>query len=260
MEPSRIRRADEVGAHGRALLGADPARCGGVVQPIATWLDREGGRYALRIRATTPRSENDFFLLNLARARSEAILTTGGILREEPNVTHALGGPGKLPEALAAWRRDTLGLREPPLLLVLSGGRGLDPEHPAFRASARPVLFVPEAAAPELESTFGGIAEVVGSPATGSREAIGWLRAEGLRRITVEAGPTASRNLYSPPSLVDEVWRSTYLEHELLGEVIGPRVEDPVASAILETTGAATMSEPSGDWRFERLVLSSQPA
>ena len=255
MEPSQVRDADEVRALGSALLGVDPALATGVVQPMATWTARDGTRYALKILDSTPRSENDFFLLNLARARSEAILTTGAILRAEPGVTHALGGPGAVPEALAAWRRNTLGLKESPLLVVLSSGRDLAPGHPAFRAPVRPVLFVPESAAAGLAKRFGTSAEVASADTTGSREAVAWLRARGIGRITVEGGPTSTLPLYQKPGCVDELWRSTYLEHELLDRVIGARVDVPDEADVVETTGGKVVSEASGDWRFERLRL-----
>ena len=255
MEPSQVRNADEIRTLGGTLLGIDPALVDGVVQPTATWLAQDGTRFALKILDATPRSENDFFLLNLARARSEAILTTGAILREEPGVTHALSGPGNLPEALADWRRSSLGLKELPLLVVLSSGRGLDPEHPAFRAPVRPVLFVPEEAADELARRFRGLAEIAAAPTTGSREAVAWLLSQGANRISVEAGPSSARALYEAPGMIDELWRSTYLEHELLGDVIGPRVEVPGEGSVAETTGGRVVREPSGDWRFERLRL-----
>lgn len=255
MRPREIRTSEDVTILGSEILGVDPASTAGCVQTMATWLDPNGARVALRICAATPRSETDFFLLNLARARADAILTTGNILREEPDVTHALQGPGAVPEALADWRRNVLGLRDPPWLLVLSSGRSLPPTHPAFRASVRPVLFVPEEAAAELSERFEGIARVEGVARTGAREAVAWLRANGATRLTIEAGPTASSSLYDAPSLVDEVWRSTYQEHELLNDVIGPSLlPDPALDTLLPVrTGGATIREPSGPWFFERL-------
>ena len=254
MRPSDVRTAEDVSILGTELLGVDPAVAGGCLQTVATWLDGTGTRVALRICEATPRSETDFFLLNLARARAEAIVTTGRTLREEADVTHALQGPALVPDALAEWRRNVLGLGEPPLLLVLSSGRGLEPDHPAFHAPLRPILFVPEAAAAPLRARFEGSAAVEGRPRTGARQAVEWLRAQGATRITVEAGPSASAALYEEPCLADELWRSTYLEHELLSEVVGPAlVPDAHLDGLLPVrTGGETVREPSGPWRFER--------
>ncbi len=259
MRPREVQSAADVTGLGTELLGADPAAATGCVQTLATWLDRDGGRVALRICEATPRSEADFFMLNLARARAEAIVTTGSILREEADVTHAPKGPAAVPEALADWRRSVLGLREPPLLLVLSSGRGLSPDHPAFAAPVRPVLFVPEAIAGALASQFEGRAAVEGAKQTGAREAVEWLRARGAERITVEAGPSASAPLYERPCSIDELWRSTYLERELPQEIIGPTLlPDSELDALLpDHTAGATVREPSGPWRFERLSATA---
>ncbi len=259
MRPRDIRSSDDITILGSELLGIDPAATAGCVQTMATWLDPDARRVALRISAATPRSETDFFLLNLARARAEAIVTTGNILREETEVTHTLQGPGSLPEALADWRRNVLGLREPPWLLVLSSGRALEPDHPTFRAPVRPVLFVPEEAAAALAERFEGTAQVEGAARTGAREAVAWLRANGAANVTVEAGPTASAPLYDEPCLVDEIWRSTYQEHELLQDVIGPALlpDAAVESRLPVLTGGATIIEPSGPWFFERRAARS---
>jgi riboflavin biosynthesis pyrimidine reductase len=259
MRPRDIKSSGDVTILGSEILGIDPALTTGCVQPMATWLDPEGARVALRICDATPRSETDFFLLNLARARADAILTTGNILREEPNVTHTLQGPGSVPEALADWRRNVLGLRDPPWLLVLTSGRSLDPDHPAFKTSVRPVLFVPEDAAPGLTERFGGMAQVEGVARTGAREAVDWLRENGAERITIEAGPSASASLYDEPIVIDEIWRSTYQEHELLRDVIGPTLRpDRTLDALLPSrTGGVIIREPSGPWLFERLSVAS---
>ena len=262
MRARDLQSADDVAILGTELLGVDPARAAGVVHALASWVDAGGNRFALRIHAATPHSDTDSFLLNLARARAEAIVTTGAILREEPGVTHALQGPGHGPEALAAWRRDVVGLHEPPILLVLSSGRRIDPEHPAFRAPVRPVLFVPEAAAPALEAAFRPSARVAASAQTSARSAVDWLWREGIARITVEAGPGAAAALYRRPCEIDELWRSTYLEHELLREVIGPAVARDVELArdFSTVTGGSVVQEASGAWKFERWARPSAPS
>jgi hypothetical protein len=98
----------------------------------------------------SPKSATDFFLLNLARARADAIVTTGKILRDEPAVEHRLQGADGEPAALAAWRRERLGKREPPCSVVLTTGREIDLFHPLFRSAPRVIILTGESAAGAL--------------------------------------------------------------------------------------------------------------
>lgn len=255
MQPEDVRTASDVGALGRELLDEDPARAAHVLHVASVWRGDDGAARVLRIGPATPRSRHDRFLLALARARAEAIVTTGRILREEPALTHGPVGPAPLRAALEAWRRERLALEAPPWLLVLSSGRGLDPAHPAFHGAARPILFVPAAAAAGLRDRFGatevGIATV---PAPSLRLALDHLRDLGARRITIEAGPTTARALYEAPVAVDELWRASYR---------GPRPDDGVIgesfasdarceAALPLGTRPVVREEASGAWSFER--------
>ena len=255
MLPEDVRTPADVAALGRELLGDDPARAGRVLHVASVWRDRGGVAHVLRIGAKTPRSRHDTFVLALARARAEAILTTGKILREEPALTHGLLGPPALRAALAAWRRERLVLALDPWLLVLSSGRGLDPRHPAFHAPLRPVLFVPAAAATGLRERFAeSDVRVASVPAPDVRLALDHLRRLGARRITIEAGPTTARALYEEPARVDELWLTTYEGARPDEEVIGePFVDDArLGTALPEAAAAASRDESSGRWSFAR--------
>jgi len=255
MGPDDVRTPADVVALAKELLGADPARAGRVLHTASVWRDAHGVVHVLRIGPTTPKSRCDSFLLGLARARAEAIVTTGKILREEPEVTHAIFGTPELRAALSAWRRERLVLALDPWLLVLSSGRGLDPAHPAFHARLRPVLFVPAAAATGLRERFADTdVRVVAPPETSLRGALDHLRRLGARRITLEAGPSSTRELYTDPARVDELWLSTWLGTSPPAGVIGePFVDDAsLAAALPDASTPAGREESSGPWRFER--------
>jgi len=253
--PEDVRTPADVTALGRELLGDDPARASRVVHVAAVWRDPDGVARVLRIRPETPKSRHDVFLLSLARARAEAIVTTGRILREEPALTHGLRGPAELRAALAAWRRERLVLGHEPWLLVLSSGADLDPLHPAFHGKLRPLLFVPSVEAAHLRERFAATdVRVASVPRPSARLALDHLLRLGAKRITIEAGPTAARELYDQPPRVDELWLATYLGAPPPPEVIGePLVDDARLAAVLPSASMpVTRDEPSGPWRFER--------
>lgn len=257
MQLTEIKSAAQVRAFARQLFGADPADAGGVLQTSATWRDLAGARRVLLINDATPRSATDFFVLNLARARAEAILTTGRILRDEPTLQHALQGPAKLVTALRSFRHDLLGQNFAPWLLVLSSGRALDPAHPAFNsAGLRPLLLVPDTAPRQLARDFAGTAEVLRDAQAGPRRAIALLRERAVQRITVEAGPATARSLYEQPALVDELWRSTCEAPALPAGVAGAAFlsDEELARALPHRSGGAVRREESGRWRFERFT------
>jgi len=250
-----VRTPADVSALGRELLGDDPARVGRVLHVASVWRDENGVARVLRIGPHTPRSDHDRFLLTLARARAEAIVTTGRILREEPALTHGLLGSPELRAALAAWRRERLVLEAKPWLLVLSSGRGLDPEHPAFSGPTRPLLFVPADAAAELRERFARTdVRVASLPKPSVRLALDHLRRLGARRITIEAGPTTARELYEEPPAVDELWLATYAGETLAADAIGePFVDEArLFAALAAGSPPAVREERSGLWLFTR--------
>ncbi len=225
----------------------------GVSQVVAVWRSGDDNT-VMRICEETPRSELDFFALNVARARAEAIVTTGQILRDEPDLRHSLQGPGAIPLALAAWRRQRLGLVDPPWVVVLTSGRGLDPDHSVFAAPVRPVVFTDPAGARRLEGSLPGKVELVSHEEPSARALVDWLRSSrGVRRISFEAGPSVASGLYEPPGVVEEILLSSHLEPEIPPSVRGGRFLDRAElEDRFERRSGARVRQDTGWWSFER--------
>ncbi len=235
-----------------------PRTTAGLLQPIAVYRPRLGAFRVLRITPETPRSDYDQFSLMVSRARADAILTSGQNLRLEPHGTHTLQGPGNLPEDLAAWRREKLGKTSPPHLLVLTRGRDLDLDHPAFKYNGRIFIFTTEESAFALEAAAAerGI-EVVGAAEPSPASAVEFLRQElGAATISVEAGPTVARQLYDPV-IVDEIQLSIFDPPDpaaLPGSVRGPFFLDQRRlEELYRWSPGFSETTADGVWTFYRL-------
>lgn len=209
----------------REIYGDDLLAPAGVVHVTSAWSDPDGRLFTLRIGSLTPRSATDFFALELARARADAIVTTGQILRDEPGLTSDLTDP-----ELLAWRRERLEKSVPPLSLVLSRDTGLDRSHPLFAAS-----------------------EAVVRNAS-LRDSLGWLRDErGITSVAIEAGPSTTRALYEEPVVVDELMLSICRVPSLPAGVRGGELFELAAlDRIFGQRSACTREEESGTWSFLR--------
>jgi riboflavin biosynthesis pyrimidine reductase len=227
---------EEVDHRAERLYDAAPRAMRGVLHVVAVG----GDRRVMRIGPTTPKSPTDLFVLWLSRARVDAILVSGAVLRAEPELSY------EMPALFRAHRR-ALGLSGTPRLAVLSGG-DVPLGHPAL--AGRPIVLTSTPAAgrawpPELD--------VVGLPAPSARAAIAHLAGLGYRSVSIEAGPRTAVPLYEPPLAIDEL---------LLSVFEGPIDESLdagafLAEAELEARGLERLSqrrlaEPSGPWRFER--------
>lgn len=225
----------------------------GVVHVVSTWFDGESHR-VIRITPRSPKSETDAFVLNLARARADAIITTGRILRDEPDLEYAL--PPAWAGSLTAWRRDVLGRVSPPRVVVLTAGRGIDPDHPTFHGWAAPVVVTAPDAARALRRDLPSHVHVIGLASTSVRDVISWCRAEGARTISIEAGPSTARALYADPVSVDELSWSQFcapdLPHDMRGGVAFSR--SPDEGPLHRTAPPVVLEEISGRWRFSRHI------
>lgn len=223
----------------------------GVLHVVATWFDGQAHR-VIRIAPQSPKSETDFFVLSLARARADLILTTGRILRHEPELTYSL--PPRWAAGMQRWRAEVLGRTAPPRVAVLTSGRDLDPEHPALHGWATPVIVTTSDATRALASRLPGHVDVIGLESTAPREVIDWARVDGARTISIEAGPSTARALYAEEPLVDELSWSQFLEPELPSSLRGGVLFEraPGTAELRRTAAPLERTENSGQWRFSR--------
>jgi len=249
-----LKNAGEISERLRSLYGEDPAEACGVLHAAAVWRSPEGVLRVIRIGPGCPASETDEFVLRSARMRSQALVTTGRILRAEPDVTHI-----EQDTALLAWRRDQVGRSEPPRSVVLTSGRHLDLHHPLLKTGHRPMIVSDEGAAESLRlaARKAGLAvEVVGRPRPSIRDTLSLLEGQGCQTILVEAGPTTATPLYDEPVRVDELLLSVH-DAETLDDVwTGPQfVGLRQLEAIFERRSVpASRRELGGQWTFHRLT------
>lgn len=230
-----------------ALYSDELPRRAGVVHVASVWSAPDGARFNMRIGPETPKSPTDAFVLSLARARADAIVTTGRILREEPLLGSADFARDRF--GLEAWRRDAMGRVGPPLVVVLSRGVGIDLGHPVFAAGPT-LIWTGEAAAADLAPQAEGRGiEVIGRAAPGLLDAIHHLRADrGLESVVVEAGPSTSAVLYEKPGDIDELMLSQCHAATLPDGVRGRRFprSDTLERVNLCEQSRVTREEPSG--------------
>jgi riboflavin biosynthesis pyrimidine reductase len=252
-----VRQASDIPPIVRAIYGTDLPLDAGVIHPTAVWRAPDDSYLTLKLNSETPPSRHDRFVLNLARARADALLTTGKILRDEPALVTDLIGDGPERSALLAWRREFLGRTEPPVVLVLTSGQNLDLEHPIFRGWAKPVLFTTHSAAEGLvPAALGRSIEVVSHENPSVHEALRHLRDTlECRTVSIEAGPTTSRLLYHPPAEVDELLLSIYQGSTLAESVRGSAFLSPldIRNIFGHRSVPCPVEEPSGPWSFQRL-------
>lgn len=244
-----------------SLLGEDPGPDEGVLHVASAWRRPSSGLTVLRIGDSTPRSRSDTFLLAAMRARADAVLTTGAILRAEPQTTLELPGPAETVRALAAWRREVLGRRCPPIGMVLTRGRELDLGHPFFDGPGRRMVLTGKSQAFVLRRSAPRRVKVVGDPAPDVRRAVDLLqRGEGARTVLVEAGPSAATALYASPAVVDELVLALWEGRQLPPGVAGgelPRL-DRLVALFARRSPPVSVDEASGRWTFQRFRRASE--
>jgi riboflavin biosynthesis pyrimidine reductase len=245
MTPREVASADDVLALARTLLGASFVPPRGVVQTCA--VDRAD--HVIRIGHAAPKSAHDFFLLHLARASADVIVTTGQILRDEPTLRYDLEGEGALPAALHAYRAKHA--TKPPRAKVVVLSRGdVSLDHPALAGWAEPVIATASATLARDASARGiRVLTHEGDSASLVRA----LRAVHAT-VSVEAGPNASGALYKGASRdVDSLYLSRF-HGELSETARGASFlgRDALEARFRERSKAHEVSEPSGLWSFVR--------
>ena len=235
------------------LFGDPLLEPAGVAQVASVARDDRGRLALLRAGAGAPASETDRFVLEVSRARADVIVTTGKILREEPELRLDLG------KASAHWRAAELGKTRPAQLLVLTSGRELPVRHPVFSGPGAVVIFTDDGGAETLKRRdFALRPEIVTHAAPSLRAASAFAQQRGAETVSIEAGASSSAPLYASPLGLDEL---------LLGVFLGALDEAQLAERLppLETLQrllpvgrpGIEVREPSGSWRFYRMLRSA---
>ncbi|HIK86266.1 MAG TPA: hypothetical protein EYG08_14260 [Myxococcales bacterium] len=225
----------------------------------------------LAIGPTSPPSETDRFILGLARARADFILTTGSVLRAEPDLVHAYSEDAELDQALRAWRRRVLPRDGEPGLVIVSYSGDVPQDHPCLAASRTGIIWTSKHGRNRLGSSVGhfkveeGIVENPKGAECGDpnirqslRELVEFLRVRySARTILIEAGPTLSHAFYARPLgdglRMDELLLSRF-EGDVPHEALGPAFEseETIDRLFSDPRTRRTVREPSGRWYFER--------
>ncbi len=229
-------------ARATELYGEPLGPMRGVLHVVAVAREEDGLR-VMWIGEHSPKSDTDFFALQLARARVDAILVSGSVLRAEPGLRYDLVGGG-----WDAYR----GGRPPPLLCVLTRRGGLPASHPVWGSWARPFVFTGDDAPLELPAHVPVVRVREPTP----RGAIHHLvRERGCASVSIEAGPRVALPLYDAPSVVDELMLSTF-EGELDPRARGAAFleEAELATELERVAPPFAVEEPSGPWTFRRFL------
>lgn len=238
------------------LYGDDLVADAGVLHVSSGWHDPAGTLRSLKIVEDTPRSSTDAFVLGLARARADAIVTTGRILRAEPELAHDLGSG--LRHDLSAWRLERLGRPHPPQTVVLTSGQAIDWSHPLFQSPRPPMLYTNERAAEALATPARNLGvRLVAHPDPSLECLIGFLREqEGMGTISLEVGPSTVGSLFRGVGNIQEWMLSVYLGKSLPEAVAGAAWpgEAERRAAGLTRRSERVVQEASGPWSLQRFT------
>lgn len=230
-------------------------------------------RATIALGPDAPGSEYDRFVLGFARARSDALVTTGSILRAEPALVHRYAEDEARDAEWKAWRAATLGKTFRPGLILLSRSGDFPLDHPAIEAAESGFIWTSKAGRVRMGNRVGALEVVVAeeveeevaedkgseTPENGLASALAFASARrGLKAISIEAGPSATHALYLPGSRsvrggVEEVLLSLY-QGELLASARASQfaTEEQFRALGLRRVSTCEKQEPSGLWTFER--------
>ena len=238
----------------RELFGSNFDERPEVSHSFAAWEPEDGAPLAtILINAHSPKSSLDFLALHIARARADAIVITGKILREEPKLTFDLQADPRWGDSLVAWRKERWGIADPPWLLILTRSGDIDFGHSAFHGWPRPLIFTSDRTA--SRKLAAATCPVIADDAPNIRRAVRHLRiARECRCISIEAGPSSACELYDSPMMVDELLLSVYSAPSL-----DPRARGESLDTLSETRGRfdretwAAHDDDGQRWTFHRL-------
>ena len=238
----------------RALFGGPLDGRPRVSHSFAAWREAQDEPLTtININEHSPKSDLDFLVLHMARARADAIVITGKILRDEPNLRYDLRADPRWGNALLSWRERRWDLCDPPWLLILTGSGDIDFEHPVFHGWGNPLVFTSDRTA--SRKLAAAPCPVVADEAPDIRGAIRHLQlTRECTCISVEAGPTTARELYQRPAIVDELLLSVYLAPALDDLAKGdPLVTLSEVRSFFRAETSATHKDGEQRWSFYRL-------
>ncbi|MEM8609691.1 MAG: hypothetical protein AAGF92_21510 [Myxococcota bacterium] len=239
----------------RRLFGSALDTRPAVSQSGAVWNDPGSGLLTtLRIEGHQPKSDLDFLALHMARARADAIVITGQILRDEPTLAYDLRTDPRWGDALVEWRERHWGLWRPPWILIMTESGRIDFGHPVFKGWGRPMIFTSDRTA-ERKLADSPV-PVVADAEPSIRRAIQHLQqSRDAECISIEAGPSTSLELYERPTVVDELLLSVYLGTSLDVRAQGaPLIELTRLRGRFRTETSSTHRSQHGHWSFHRFV------
>jgi len=226
----------------------------GVLQVSSGWIDPQSVLHSLRIGPQAPRSATDGFVLGLARARADIIVTTGRILRDEPGLVHEIASDPQLD--LSAWRREHLLRSSLPEVAVLTSGRALDWNHPVFSGGSRVSIFTGEdqSNALSIKAKERGV-KLITDPEPTLEGLLAYLGTrDEVRTVTLEVGPSTVASLYAGGGHVQEWMLSACLAETIAQEAVGDLWPDASQRlrAGLRLRSECRLEEESGPWAFQR--------
>jgi riboflavin biosynthesis pyrimidine reductase len=262
--------ADDVTTRLLEIYGEEPTPAAGVIHVTAVWEDPDRELRALRICDRTPPSATDAFLLGVARARSDVIVTTGASLRAEPGLQHSLDGLRRPGAALSAWRRERMGRRDPPCSCILTASGQIDLRHRLFRDSPHTTVYTRPSAVDRLERKIAeaGLENVdlVADENSSLARAVAHLKDNcGFETVDIEAGPSAASTLYyradgtgsnGDSGIVDELMLSQFEAGTPHAEVRGPALfnTNRLNESFSRSSQPYIGKEESGRWSFRRYL------
>ena len=238
----------------RALFGGRLDSRPSLSHSFAAWRsEEEAPLTTIRINEHSPKSDLDLLALHIARARADAIVITGKILRDEPELAFDLRADPRWGDALVNWRKRRWGLCDPPWLLILTRQGEIDFDHPVFSSAVRPLIFTTDRAA--TRKLAAAPCPVVSDEAPDIRRAIEHLHsARRCECVSIEAGPSTARDLYHRPMAVKELLLSVYLDPELDERAQGaPLVKLSEVRRWFRSETSVTHCERGQHWTFYRL-------
>lgn len=246
--------AASVDSAARKLFGRPLDSRPAVSHSAAVWNDPGSEKLTvIRINEYAPKSDLDFLSLHIARARTDAIIITGKILRDEPTLDYDLRADARWGDALLQWRERRWGLCEPPWLLILTGSGQIDFSHPALHGWANPIIFTSDRTA-ERHLADSPI-PVVADDAPDIRRAIHHLQAaRDCQSVSIETGPSTALALYDKPTLVNELLLSVNLDKTLDDRAKGAAViELGSLRRRFRSETSVTHHKQGQRWSFHRL-------